>query len=443
MRRDVTIRDAVWFFLPLTFTAQMMMISHSIIHAFLARLDAPTITLAAFSIAFVMQSTLGSPMWVGPQVSISFIVDKRSMLRLFWFHMQAALLPSAGMLALAWSPLGDWLYGSMMGAGPETTAQAKMATFYFTFVFFAVPFRNISAGLIMINRYTPLITLGTLIRLGSLGGFLYGLPLVLEGASVGATALFLCISVESVFSVLFAIHFYRALPEAKGEPASYGEMWRFSWPLMLNQAAEAAVFLAINLFLGRLANPDLALAAFGVMRGILMVLLSPLRNLAQTAQTLTRTRDDVRVMLRFSLGVVVFFSLVVLVIFASPLRWWVLDVVMGLTPELSAYTAPSLLLSFAVAVFWGYASLLKGLVTALKRTGSLAVTAAVRLAVVIAVGSITLVDPSVNGAVVGGIIAFAGAFGAEAVVLAWQLFFAKGARTLFATAEAGAPGQPD
>jgi Na+-driven multidrug efflux pump len=442
MRPGITMRDPLWFFMPLIFTAELMMISHSIIHAFLARLEDPTVTLAAFSISFILHSTLGSPIWTGPQVAISYISDKRSIVRLFWFHVQAGVVPTAVMLVVAWSPVGEWLYAGLMGAGPKASAQAQAATLYFTFVFLVVPFRNISAGLIMVNRRTMLITLGTAVRLGSLGLFLYGLPFWLEGASVGAAALFLCIAVESVFSVLMAVHFYRALPDDKGETPSYWEMWRFSWPLMVNQTAESAVFFAINLFLGRLANADLALASFGVMRGILMVLLSPLRNLAQTAQTLTRTREDMRVMLCFSVWTIAFFALAVLVVFSTPLRWWVLDVVMGLRPELSAYTAPSLLLAYVVAVAWGFSSLLKGLVTALRRTGSLAVTAAVRLAVVIAMGSLTLADPDINGAVVG-IIAFAGAFGAEAVMLGWQFLFSRSAGKLFAAVEVGSSGKAD
>ncbi len=436
MRSGITMRDPAWFFIPLIFTAELMMISHSVVHAFLARLESPIVTLAAFSMAFVLHGTLGSPIWTGPQVAISFISDRRSIWRLFVFHVQAVIVPTAIMFAVAWTAAGDWLYGDMMGAGPEATAQAKEATFYFTFVFFVVPFRNISTGLMMVKRHTPLITLGTAVRLGSLGGWLYVLPFWFEGASVGAMAIFLCIAVESIFTTLAGIVYYRSLPRVEHGTAGYGEMWRFSWPLMLNQTAESAVFLAINIFLGRLANPELALAAFGVMRGILMVLLSSLRNLAQTAQTLTRSSEDLRVMIYFSFWVITFFTVLVMLIFSTPLRWWVLDVVMGLEPELSAYTAPSLMLSYLVAVFWGYSSFFKGLVTALRRTGSLAVTAGVRLVVVIAAGSLTLIDPQINGAVVGA-IAFAGAFGAETFVLAWQLFAGGRATNLFPSVTSG------
>lgn len=439
MRPGITMRDPFWFFIPLIFTAELMMISHSVVHAFLARFADPTVVLAAFSIAFIMQSVTGSPLWVGPQITITYATDKRSVLRLFWFQIQVSLVPTAIMLICAWTPLGQWLYGEIMGAGQEVVRQAQQATAWFTLVFYLVPFRNIATGLIMQSRRTAFITIGTFVRLLSLGGFLYVLPFWFSGATVGALALSGCIGVEALFSTLIGIPFYKALPDEKGEPLAYGELWVFSWPLMVNQAAESAVFFVVNIFLGRLSSPDLALAAFGVMRGIQMVLLSSLRNLAQTAQTLVRTGEDLRVMMRFSFWTVLAISLLVLVLFVTPGRWWVLYTVMGLSTELAEYIVMPLALSFVVAICWGYSSLLRGLVTALRRTTGLAYTAALRLGVVIAVASVTLVMPEINGALVG-VLAFAAAFAAEALVLGWQLFAGGRARLLFPAQEEAEEG---
>ncbi|MPZ43094.1 MAG: hypothetical protein GEV05_06780, partial [Betaproteobacteria bacterium] len=45
----LNIRTAVWFFAPLILTTELHQLSHSLVHAFLARLGDPTTTLAAFS----------------------------------------------------------------------------------------------------------------------------------------------------------------------------------------------------------------------------------------------------------------------------------------------------------------------------------------------------------------------------------------------------------
>ncbi len=94
--------------------------------------------------------------------------------------------------------------------------------------------------------------------------------------------------------------YYAELPAEGGEQASYRQMWTFSWPLMVTQVTENGVSFVINFFLGRLANPDLALAAFGVVNALKSLVASPLRNMAQTAQALVHSRHDMHVMLRFA-----------------------------------------------------------------------------------------------------------------------------------------------
>ena len=53
----LNIRTAVWFFVPLILTTELHQLSHSLVHAFLARLGDPTTTLAAFSVAFAFNTT--------------------------------------------------------------------------------------------------------------------------------------------------------------------------------------------------------------------------------------------------------------------------------------------------------------------------------------------------------------------------------------------------
>ena len=60
MPRNITQKDAFRFFAPLVFMTELNMISKSVIHAFLARLAAPKMVLAAFSISFTFDSTLAS-----------------------------------------------------------------------------------------------------------------------------------------------------------------------------------------------------------------------------------------------------------------------------------------------------------------------------------------------------------------------------------------------
>jgi Na+-driven multidrug efflux pump len=226
--------------------------------------------------------------------------------------------------------------------------------------------------------------------------------------------------VEALYLYVVSRPFYKELPRRRGEQASYREMWIFSWPLMITQITENGVMFVINFFLGRLANPDLALAAFGVVNALKSLVASPLRNMAQTAQALVHSRADMEVMLRFAHRITAAYVVLVAVLFYTPMRELILSGVMGLTPRLSSYATPGVQMMLIVVVFWGYASLLRGLLAAMRRTGSIAASAAIRLLVVTAVGSVTLLAPELNGAAVG-VAAIGAAFVVETLILGWQV----------------------
>ena len=114
------------------------------------------------------------------------------------------------------------------------------------------------------QQRTILITIATFVRLASLGVSLLLLPRFLDGASIGAAALVICMAMETAVALVFARGFYRELPAGAEpgleRPPTLGQQWTFSWPLMLNQSSEMGVVTVISIFLGLLANPDLALA---------------------------------------------------------------------------------------------------------------------------------------------------------------------------------------
>jgi len=420
MRESLNLKLIFWFYLPLIFMTQLHQISHSVVHAFLARLTDPTQALAAFSIAYAFNTTLSSVNQVSIQGGISFIVDRTSFWQVLRFYGIACVFLFIAIESVVLTPLGEILFGNWMGASAEVVRQARQASAIMALWIFPILVRNVTYALAMVCRRTTVITTATVIRLLSLGAFLFIYPFWLKGAAVGGAALVSCMTVESVYMVIVSRPLLAGLKKKKAKPPAFFEMWRFSWPLMITQSSEGGVPLAINFFLGRLSNPDLALAGFGVVMGLVRTILSPLRNLVQTAQTLVRSREELKVMLRFTLATVSFFVAVVLVLFFSPLRSVILAKVMGLNPELSRYAAPGVKLTFLMAIFWGYSGLLRGILSAMRRTGAIAVTVLIRFVVAILVCSAAIFLPELNGTIVG-VLAVAGAFASESVFLALRL----------------------
>lgn len=416
-----TLIDAYKFFLPLIFMAEMMMLSHSIIHASLARLPDPKVSLAAFSISFAFNNLLGSPIWTMQFVALAYIRDKASLRRVLFYAWRIWIALMAFDAMVVFTPVGDWLYGTVMGASPEVVAQARISTGVLFLIMPAVTFRSAATSLIMLNQQTLLVTLGTLARVASLAFFLTVLPRWTGGALVGAFGHLLCVHVESGMMSAVAWRYYLRLPADAERTPRYRELWRFSWPLFVNHFAESGVIFSINFFLGRLAQADLALAAYGVLHGLVRLLLSPVRNLTHTAQTLVRSREERRMMLGFSGQIVLLFSVLLFVLFYTPLSAWVLNTVMGLSQELSGYISPALRFSMLTGLAWGYAALFRGLLAAARTTKPIAKSAAMRLAVVVTFGLTTLFVPWENGAIFG-ILAFTSAYICEALVLGWHLF---------------------
>jgi progressive ankylosis protein len=416
----LTVRVAVVFFLPLIISTELHQLSHSLVHAFLARLGDATITLAAFSIAFAFNTTSSGAVSVQVQAALSYITDKRSFWRISRFYFLFALFPFCFIEAVALTPIGDWVFGVLIGASPEATRLAKLASAVMGLWIFPNQIRNMATALCMMHRRTLPISYSTIIRLVSQALMLLVLPFWMEGAVAGAASLVGCMAVEAIYMYWVSRGYYDALPAEDGEQVSYRHMWRFSWPLMVTQISENGVPFVINFFLGRLANPDLALAAFGVVNALKSLVASPLRNMAQTAQALVHSRQDMQVMLRFANRVTVVYVLLVAVLFYTPMREVILSGIMGLPETLNAYATPGVQMTLLVVIAWGYASLFRGMLAAMRRTGAIAASAVMRLVVVTIVGSVTLVSPTLNGAAVG-VAAVGAAFLTEALILGWRL----------------------
>jgi Na+-driven multidrug efflux pump len=416
----IRIAECYRFFLPLVLMTELNMISKSAIHAFLARTQEPDIALAAFNISFAFYYTLASATEATTLLCISYLNSKQNLITVLRFMMWVLSVPIALSVLVVLTPLGDWVFGEVFGASAAVVKQAKTCTWVLSLSGPVLIVRGCAFALLMLNSRTLLITASTLVRLLSLGVSLSIWPHFVDGAVIGAAALTTCMAMEALFAAIFALRHVRALPARVGEPPGTRTLWGFSWPLMLNQGSEIGIVFVINLFLGRLLNADLALAAFGVVHGLVGLIFSPMRNLVQATQTLVETHADVRVMLKFALQLAIAFSVLALVLFNTPLQHWVLSSVMGLNEELTAYSSPAVSFAFAMAIVWALSALCRGLLANQRRTRSLGVTAIVRLLAAVLVGSILLVKPEMNGAVVG-LSAWMLAYALEVLVLGRRL----------------------
>lgn len=395
------------------------MISHAIISAVLARMDDPESALAAYSIAFHLNATLGSPLWACQVIAVSYIRDRGCFWRMISFSVWLGVPLIVLWCLIGTTPLGDWVYGTIFGAGAEVVRAAKNCTLIFTvMIIFVIP-RSAIYGLLIAKRRTILVTYGSLVRLAALGLLLLFFSHLIQGAEVGAASIVMCVVVETFAALLIARPYLRALSPA-GRPPAYKNMWKFSWPIMFMHLSEWGVIFVLNIFLGRLTKPELALAAFGFLDSLLRVLLSPTRNLIPLAQTLVNSRRDLPVVLVFSGLVGVGFAGIMLLLLFAPIKHLVLADVMGLPSDMAAYIGPSLLFGALLALMMTSSALTRGLLISAKRTGFIAFSSAGRLAVVVGVGTAAILLDMQNGALIG-MLALIAAFAFESLLLTGRL----------------------
>lgn len=400
------------------------MISKSVINAALARSPDQNVTLAAFHVAFTLYFALSSSTEVCSVLTLAYLKTQRALGQLARFMVVIVAVPWLVAQAIAFTALGDWAFGGLFGASDAVVVQAKSAIFLLSLSAPVLVIRSICFGLILMHQRTIFITYATIVRLASLGGSLILLPKYLQGAAVGAAALVICMVIETAVALAFARGLYRKLPlgtEPGSEaPPSFRQQWRFSWPLMLNTSAEMGVVTAISIFLGLSARPDLALAAFSIVYGLVSLLMSPMRNLVATAQTLVKSLSDRRPIFIFALHLVGFFGLIGFVLFHTPLEDLILIDAMGLKPELRNYCGPALKLTFLMAAAWAYSALFRGLLAGIQDTTMLAASGVTRIAVATLISSSSLLLVGANGAVIG-LIGWVAGYAAEAGLLAFQL----------------------
>ena len=419
-RPGLKLRDCYVFFVPLVLMVELNMISKSAIHAFLARTETPSVTLAAFNAGFTFYFAVSSATEVTTLLCLSYLKARKDVLRLLGFVSLLLIVPISLALTIAFTELGDTVFGGWFGLSASGQDQARAAVGILTLSVPVLLLRGVAFALLMANRKTIIITWSTFVRLSSLGVSLLVLPQWLEGAAIGAAALVLCMASETVFAWLFSWKYLAQLPRSRGAGESYGGYWRFSWPLIVNASAEMGVIFVINLFLGRLSDAEQAIAAFGVVHGLVSLLMGPMRNLTQTAQTLVSRREDVRVMLVFTGQLIAIFALLALVLFQTPLRDGILSDVMGLTPQLARYCEPALAVSFVMAAFWSMTALFRGFLARARTTKSLAASGVLRIMVAAVAGSISIVYPHVNGALLG-IGAWILSYALETAISTWRL----------------------
>jgi len=369
-------RDIALFFFPLLLNVQLMSVSHSIINAALARQQDYIVALAAFSVAMVLHLFLASPSYQNHTVTIAMVRGEKSLRSVVVFVLLVATYVSVMLALVAFTPLGDFVLGRILGVEKTIAAQAREVLGILVFLPFVTGLRGLFQGLVIQARRTSLVSFATGVRVGALVAMLLLGHRWWDGARLGAVALLTCVAVETAVIGFLALR-VRVRHVSGGRERSAGEVLRYAFPLAYSSCLQQTIPLLINAIISRLPDAALALAAFGVIRGFLFLLAGPMRNLQQATMTLVGNANDHKVLLAFFRRLALGMALIMLLI-AWPLSRPVLGGIMGLDDAMRAYIRWPLLLCAFFPALYGAANLLRGRFASVHKTASLGLSTIVK-----------------------------------------------------------------
>lgn len=344
------------FWAPLAATWIMMSLEGPFIAAVIARLPEPKYNLAAYGVAFAFGLLLESPIILIMSASTALVEDRRSFLMLRNFTYGLNLAITAAMALCLVPPVFYGLTRGFMGLPEGVAALTSKAAFALLPWPAAIGYRRFYQGILIRNGLTRRVGYGTVVRVASMSvtALVLALAFHLDGAVVGCSALATGVIVEALASRVMAAGLVKALKsgakDGEGTPAentqralTYGEIWKFYYPLALTSMINMGINPLATFFLGRSRMALESLAVMPVVYSLSFLFGSGGLAYQEIAIALLGARRESYPALRKFAWTLGFCCTVGLATIAfTPLAGVWFAGISGLTPDLGAVALPAI-----------------------------------------------------------------------------------------------------
>lgn len=339
-RNQLTYRQIIAFWIPLGVMWLLMAAEQPGLSAVIARMAEPELHLAAFGVVFALALVVESPI-IQMLAAATALSGHRAnyQLLLRFMHIMAIALTLIHLL-VGLTPAYDLLVSGILRV-PETVAEAGRIPFVIVAPFSAaVGYRRFWQGVLIRHGKTWVVPVSIVIRLIAVAVVLVaGLrSWNLSGSTLAAIALSTGVVVAAlVAGVLNAVLVMPDLPEpAEGESVmGWHGLMQFYVPLSMTTIIFLLTRPVITFGIARAFLADESLALWPVLNGFLFIFSSLGLSYQETGIALLQSNPESLTRLRrFTLGLALVLSGVMLVAAITPLgTWWFRDV-SGLSPAL-------------------------------------------------------------------------------------------------------------
>ena len=166
---DLTLRELVRFFLPMTATGVMFAISRPVLYAFVGRVPDGIAMIAALRVAFDFTTMFQQAVNQFRHFFVTFGLGDLATKRRFMALICAGI--TLLMLAVALTPLANWLLGGVLGIRGDVLSNAVDVILVLCLMPLAIVVRNYYHGHLMVARRTTGMATGGTIRVIAMAAF--------------------------------------------------------------------------------------------------------------------------------------------------------------------------------------------------------------------------------------------------------------------------------
>lgn len=425
-RAAASYQSVLRFYLPLCFTSVANMSTNSIVNAGLARTADPTIALAAYGVARGVLSMIDSFLQTVRPAAVALIRDDRSYRMVRVVVALQALFMTLGIAATAFTPLGDWLFVTVLGVAPPVARGARLAMAVFVPMPACMAWRCFQQGLLIAHKVTTHVLLGALSRPILCAALIFGLVALgdgLPGVVAGAVALVAVIFAEGVI-LRFVIDrrgyaWSRVFRTGDPGPAtSYRAVLMFLLPLFLQTYLKTVTQPILDGAMARGLNPTVSLAVFALSWQFARLFVGPAQMVHQASLVLGREAEARRVVYRASVGIGLGLSACLFALSATHGAGLLFRVLFALPQDLAPLAEQVLLTLSPVPLIIAWREYYWGLLLQGGRTGLIGTGKTLGVGVTVVAAAVGVLYVPLAGAVVAGLAMTAGEL-VESAVVVW------------------------
>lgn len=394
----------------------LLVVTHSLFNAGLARLPSPEIYLSAFAVAKCLSQFLQSPVMMVRQTVTTLANDTESYYRVRKFMIILGVFVVLVFALFSLTGLAGWIFRNIMGIEGRILNESVTILKIFTLIPVAMVVRNFVQGIAIKFKKPSLITTATIIRIIFVSAvviFIRKLSAIPGGIIAGSmllsAGLIECIVVLLGVKMRIGniLHRFETIQKSSvdvnANRVTNGFILKFFWPLAVTALINTLIIPVINAGLARTGTPEIAISSYAVAWALGMIFMSPLMMFHQIPLNFVEENNDfnIKSVRRFAIYVGIVLSSCIAIMSFTSIGYYILRNLIGASEQISIMSVDVLkimtilpLIRVAREFYWGI--LMKKNKTKYIGRGKIINLVTLILTIII----MTIINPS-NPAVIG------------------------------------------